>query len=184
MILEAGCYFMEPGDSVDTSTAFSQQENQVTIISRRNLFKPGAPAFAPEKQDPGFPSSNRGLYSWVPQECSKLTCSFWKPNGHANIHQSYPPGLSTKEAAKMPSSQSLTVRGLTASFTSYNLRVQLLINTHFGANYDPLWSPKEPVGTFPTFSFLLTSTRKASHWYLPIRSLYTFLAPRFLQLAV
>lgn len=79
------------------------------------------------------------------------------------LTKAIPPGLSTKEAAKMPNSQSFTARGLTASFTSYNLRVQLLISTHFGANYDPLWSPKEPVGTFLAFSFLLTSTRKPSH---------------------
>lgn len=100
MILEAGCYFMEPGDSVDTSTAFSQQENQVTSISRRNLYKPGAPAFAQEKQAPGFSSSNMGLYSRVPQDCSKLTCSSWKPNGHASTHQSYPPRAQHKRSSK------------------------------------------------------------------------------------
>lgn len=141
MILEVGCYFMEPGDSVDTSTAFSQQENQVTSISRRNLYKPGAPAFAQEKQAPGFSSSNRGLYSRVPQDCSKLTCSSWKPNGHASTHQSYPPGFqSTKEAAKMPI-PSLSLQGVWLHLLQVTT-LQLLISTHFGANYDPLWSPK------------------------------------------
>ena len=106
------------------------------------------------------------------------------PVGMPVLTKAIPPGLSTKEAAKMSNSQSFIARALIEIFTSYNLRVQLLISTHFGANYDPLWSPKEPVHTFPAFSFLLTSTRKASHRYLPIRSWYTFLEPQFLQLAV
>ena len=91
-----------------------------------------------------------------------------------------PRGLSAE--VKMSIFQSFIGRRLTAYFTSYSLRVQLLISLH------KCWlksssDPEKPVGASLTFSLWLPITVKRSYQYLPGRSLLTHLAPQLLQLS-
>lgn len=53
---------------------------------------------------------------------------------------------------------------------------QLITGLHCRSTYDPAWSPKEPVGTFHTFSLWLTLKIRRSLWFLSGRNLSTLLA--------
>lgn len=172
------------GNPVGTSSAFSLQLTPTKKPSSLASLKEACTSLvsqllhlSPEKQAPRLPGpdSQRGLCSWMSQDYRKQSSSSqWTCKHSPKLS---PQGSAQHKQAKMPISHSFTGRGLIAYFTSYRLRVQLLIRTQFGADCDPPWSPKESVGTFSTFSLLLTPTKKPSHWYLSIRSLYTCLAP-------
>ena len=82
----------------------------------------------------------------------------------------------------MPISQSFSGSDQTTYFTSCCLRVGLLISIHLDANCDPYQNLKEPVGTCPVFSLLLTPTVKPSCQYLPGRNLSSYIAPQILGL--
>lgn len=93
-----------------------------------------------------------------------------------------PQDSAQREQAKTLVSQSSHGRDLTAFFISCCLRVQLLISLHLNAKRNLPWSPKEQVGTSPTFSLWLTPTIKPICQYLPEKSLFTYLTPEFLWL--
>lgn len=147
-------------DTLTTNTApgtapYNQEGTPTPSFSLRN--QTFGSHLAPQlwKPPPSW-ESQRSLHPRVPQDYSKEVVL----TRQTSVHQKYP--LRVQRRGKTLSFwKSFPGRDLTAYFINCCLRVHFLIGMHLGADCDPPWTSKEPVGNPPPLLGLVHSNNRS-----------------------
>lgn len=166
-------------DTLTTNTApgtapYNQEGTPTPSFSLRN--QTFGSHLAPQlwKPPPSW-ESQRSLHPRVPQDYSKEVVL----TRQTSVHQKYP--LRVQRRGKTLSFwKSFPGRDLTAYFINCCLRVHFLIGMHLGADCDPPWTSKEPVGNPPPPSWFGSFQQQIQVTSISLEAACTYIwHPRF-----